>query len=103
MVSVDGGTMTGMIRLDLAVIRSTADDATRLRAAFDSSDDTARDAAAACGHDELAATIERFASSWDDRRRGFAEDVGGIAAALDDIGRAFAHLDRTIAGGAGAN
>ncbi|WP_448005885.1 hypothetical protein [Agromyces bauzanensis] len=86
-----------MIRLDLASIRGAADDATRIRSAFDASDDTARAAAAASGHDELARTIERFASTWDDRRRGFAEHIGDVAAALDAIERSFADLDRSLA------
>lgn len=89
--------MPGMIRLDLASIRSAADDATRIRSAFDASDDTARAAAAASGHDGLASAIERFASTWDDRRRGYAESVGELAAALDAIEQAFGELDRSLA------
>lgn len=89
--------MTGMIRLDLASIRGAADDARVIRSTFDTSDDSARSAAAACGHDELATTIERFASTWDDRRAGFVANLGDVATALHSIDDAFTELDRSLA------
>lgn len=89
--------MTGMIRLDLASVRGAAEDARLIRSTFDTSDDTAQSAAAACGHDELANAIERFASTWDDRRSGFVANLGDLATALHAIDEAFTDLDRSLA------
>jgi hypothetical protein len=89
--------MTGLIRLDLASIRDAADNARVIRSTFEASDDSARSAASACGHDDLAATIERFASTWDDRRAGFVVNLGDVATALRSIDDAFTELDRSLA------
>ncbi|QKJ20369.1 hypothetical protein HQM25_14030 [Microbacterium hominis] len=87
-----------MIRLDLAAIGATARRARRIRTVFDTSDDSARRAAEACGHDELAGTVERFASTWDDRRRGMSDSLGTLAGVLDEIHDAFSQLDRSLGG-----
>ncbi|WP_156891483.1 hypothetical protein [Agromyces subbeticus] len=86
-----------MIRLDLAAIGDAAADARSIRREFDESDDTSRQAAAACGHAGLAGTVERFASTWDDRRSGFAENLGKLGGALQGIEQAFTELDRSLA------
>lgn len=89
--------MGDLIRLDLAAIGSAADDARSIRREFDDSDDSASEAAAACGHRDLASTVERFASTWDDRRRDFAENLGTLGSALQGIEQTFAELDRSLA------
>lgn len=89
--------MGDLIRLDLVAIGEAADDARSIRREFDESDDSANAAAAACGHRDLASTVERFASTWDDRRQGFAENLGTLGSALQGIEQAFAELDRSLA------
>ena len=74
--------MADMVRLDLGDIAATAERAARIRSTFDRSDDTSRRAADACGHDDLAHTVRRFASTWDDRRRGMSESLGVLAGVL---------------------
>jgi len=94
--------MADMVALDLGAIAATAARAERIRSAFDASDDSASRAADACGHDELARTVRRFASTWDDRRRGMSESLGDLASVLDDIHDAFAQVDLDLAASAGA-
>lgn len=88
--------MTDMVRLDLGGIAATAARARRIRSTFDASDDSSRRAADACGHAELADTVRRFASTWDDRRRGMSESLGTLAGVLDDIHDAFTQIDRDL-------
>jgi hypothetical protein len=89
--------MADLIQLDLTTIGAAAEQARSITRTFDESDDSAQRAAEACGHDELADTVERFASTWDDRRRDFAENLDALARALEGITRAFAELDRSLA------
>lgn len=91
--------MAGMVKLDLGSIAETAGEADRIRRAFDSSDDSSRAAADACGHAELARTVRRFATTWDDRRRGMSDALGTLAGVMRDIHTAFSDLDRELAGG----
>ena len=88
--------MTGMVRLDLGDIAATAARAERIRSAFEASDDSSRRAADACGHDDLADTIRRFASTWDDRRHGMSESLETLAATLTGIHDAFTQIDRDL-------
>jgi len=88
--------MTDMVKLDLGEIAATAGRAESVRRTFESSDDSSRQAADACGHDELAETVRRFASTWDDRRRGMAEALGTLAGVLGDIHDAFRQVDRDL-------
>jgi hypothetical protein len=94
--------MTDMVKLDLGEIAATAGRADRVRRTFESSDDTSRQAADACGHDELAETVRRFASTWDDRRRGMAEALGTLAGVLGDIHDAFQQVDRDLGASIGS-
>ena len=94
--------MADMVRLDLGDIAATAERAARIRSTFDRSDDTSRRAADACGHDDLAHTVRRFASTWDDRRRGMSESLGALAGVLDDIHDAFTQVDRDLGASIGA-
>jgi len=95
--------MTGMVKLDLGDIAATAARAERLRQTFDDSDDSSRRAADACGHHDLADTVRRFATTWDDRRRGMAESLQTLADALSGIHDGFSQVDRDLAtGGTGA-
>jgi len=89
--------MSDLIRLDLTVVSDAATQARTVKRTFDASDDSAHAAAAACGHDGLADTVERFASTWDDRRRDFADNLEKLAGALGDIEQAFNDLDRSLA------
>jgi len=94
--------MTGMVKLDLGTIADTASDADRIRRTFDDSDDSSRAAADACGHADLAHTIRRFATTWDDRRQGMSDALGSLAGVLRDIHTAFEDLDRELGSSAGA-
>lgn len=94
--------MAGMVKLDLGAIADTATDADRIRHTFDDADDSARAAADACGHPELAQTVRRFATTWDDRRRGMSDSLGTLAGVLRDIHTAFRDLDRELGDSAGA-
>ncbi|WP_203582271.1 hypothetical protein [Microbacterium hibisci] len=94
--------MAGMVKLDLGAIADTATDADRIRRTFDDSDDSSRAAADACGHADLADTVRRFATTWDDRRRGMSDALGTLAGVLRDIHTAFEDLDRTLGESAGA-
>ncbi|CAN7184256.1 hypothetical protein LJR045_000426 [Microbacterium sp. LjRoot45] len=93
--------MADMVRLDLGEIAATASRAERIRRTFDASDDSARRAADACGHDDLADTVRRFASTWDDRRRGMAEALGTLGGVLEDIRTAFTQIDLELGTAAG--
>lgn len=94
--------MADMVRLDLGDIAATAERAARIRSTFDRSDDTSHRVADACGHDELAHTVRRFASTWDDRRRGMSESLAALAGVLDDIHDAFTQVDRDLGSSIGA-
>jgi len=56
----------------------------------------------ACGHADLAHTIRRFATTWDDRRQGMSDALGSLAGVLRDIHTAFEDLDRELGSSAGA-
>lgn len=88
--------MADMVKLDLGGIAATASRAERIRRTFDASDDTSRQAADACGHADLESTVRRFASTWDDRRRGMSESLETLAGVLNDIHDAFAQVDRDL-------
>lgn len=94
--------MSGMIRLDLAAISGAAGRARQVQRVFDDSEDSAGQAADACGHAGLADAVERFASTWEERREGFAENLGKLGGALEDIDRAFRELDRSLVSEGGA-
>lgn len=94
--------MADMVTLDLGDIAATAARAERIRTAFEASDDSAARAADACGHDELARTVRRFTSTWDDRRRGMSESLAALAAVLEDIHEAFTQVDLDLAASSGA-
>ncbi|MET4158750.1 hypothetical protein [Agromyces sp. PvR057] len=89
--------MADLVRLDLAAIGGAASDARAIKRVFDESDDSARAAAGAAGHPDLAHAIDRFASTWDDRRQDFAENLGTLAGVLTEIDRAFTEIDRSLA------
>jgi ABC-type transporter Mla subunit MlaD len=88
--------LSDLIRLDLSVVSDAASQARTVKRTFDASDDSAHTAASACGHDGLAETVERFASTWDDRRRDFADNLDKLAGALGDIEQAFRELDLSL-------
>lgn len=88
--------MGGLVRLDLGRVQDAGSTAARVRSVFDGSDDSARSAAGACGHDGLADAVIRFADSWDDRREGFAEALGSLSRSLTAISTAFSDLDRSL-------
>jgi hypothetical protein len=94
--------MADMVRLDLGDIAATAERAARIRSTFDGSDDSSQRAADACGHDDLAHTVRRFASTWDDRRRGMSESLGTLSGVLADIHEAFSQVDRDLGASIGA-
>ncbi|CAI9393618.1 hypothetical protein [Microbacterium sp. T2.11-28] len=94
--------MTDMVKLDLGEIAGTAGRAQSIRRTFESSDDSSRQAADACGHADLAETVRRFASTWDDRRRGMAEALGTLAGVLSDIHDAFEQVDRDLGSSIGS-
>jgi hypothetical protein len=94
--------MADMVRLDLGDIAATAARAERIRSTFDQSDDSSHRAADACGHDDLAHTVRRFASTWDDRRRGMSESLATLAGVLDDIHQAFTLVDRDLGASMGS-
>lgn len=94
--------MADMVKLDLGDIAATAARAESIRSAFDASDDSSRQAADACGHAELADTVRRFASTWDDRRRGMSESLATLAGVLDDIHTAFTQVDRDLGASIGS-
>lgn len=94
--------MAGMVKLDLGTISETASEADSIRRTFEDSDDSSRAAADACGHAELAHTVRRFATTWDDRRRGMSDALGTLAGVLRDIHTAFEDLDRELGNSAGA-
>jgi hypothetical protein len=87
-----------MVKLDLGAIDATARRADRIRRTFESSDESSRAAADACGHSGLADAVRRFADSWDDRREGIADSLGTLSGVLSDIHTAFTELDRGLAG-----
>lgn len=89
--------MADMVSLDLSAIGGAASDARTIKRVFEQSEHTAQAAAEAAGHADLAHAIERFASTWDDRRRDFAENLGRLAGVLSEIDRAFTELDRSLA------
>jgi len=89
--------MADLVSLDLSAIGGAASDARAIKRVFDESEHTAQAAADAAGHPDLAHAIERFASTWDDRRQDFAENLGKLAGVLTEIDRAFTEIDRSLA------
>ncbi|GAA1422006.1 hypothetical protein [Agrococcus citreus] len=72
-------------RLDLVALQLAGTDA------------TSEAAAAAVGHDGLAARIRTFADSWDDNRERIRESAEQLARSVEDIAAAFRATDARLA------
>ncbi|SDS23975.1 hypothetical protein [Agrococcus carbonis] len=67
---------------------------------LEGTDLTSRDAAAATGHEGLAARVREAAESWDDNRERFQEAAEELADAVAGIAAAFRDLDVRLVGDA---
>jgi uncharacterized protein YukE len=85
------------LSIDMATLRTLADDLASIKQEFESADENAAAAAEATGHDGLQDRVNEFADKWRIKREDMMADLATLADVIRQVADTFTQVDADLA------